>query len=104
MVSMVLVSVVVGLPRGMLAATSASCISVSDAIARSVVSGPCLYPVESTTLPHVRTLRTLALPVLSPAAAGPAPESHPASTPDAISNGISAIAHLILMTVPCLCR
>jgi hypothetical protein len=50
MMSRVLVSAVVGLPRGMLAAPLTSSILVRDAIARSAVSGPFLYPVESTTL------------------------------------------------------
>jgi hypothetical protein len=101
MMSRVLTSAVVGLPRGMLAAPLASSILVRDAIARSAVSGPFSYPVESTTLRHVRTMPADAgMP--PPAAAGPIPEPHPAVMQDPASDSTSAIAYLMVMTAPCL--
>ena len=69
----------------MLAAPLANSILVRDAIARSAVSGPSSYPVESTTLPHVRTMPAGA-GVPPPAAAGPLPEPHPAVMQDPASD------------------
>src|ERR1700722_18200008 len=100
MTSRVLASAVVGVPRGMLAVPLANSTLVRDAIARSAVSGPFSYPVESTTLWHFRTMPADA--GRPRAAAGPIPEPHPAVMEDPASDSTSAIACLMVMTAPCL--
>jgi hypothetical protein len=83
----------------MLAAPAASCVLVRNAIARSVVSGPFLYPVESTTLRHLRRMPGAA-GSLPPAAAGRLPEPQAAIRPAPASDSTSATAYLIVMTPP----